>query len=158
MKMKVFFTTIILLLVAIACSIAQSVVVQPDSSVVVNLPQRLIFPDFSKAGWALTNEFFGIISALVTVALGFVLQLVPKWRNMNIAMVSKISIIAVVSVAIVFSIGGKDAWQAIIALIMNSVLFQAHWLYTAVAKPVLGSSSEVGNVDEKKAKMGSERL
>lgn len=150
--LKVLFATFVLLLIAVVSSMAQSVEILADSTVVVHIPPTLVIPDFTKPGWAQSTEFLALVSSIVTVILGFLAQLVPKWRNMNLGMVSKISILAVISVAFVFTLGGKAAWPAIVQLILGSIMTQSHIIYSAVAKPLVGSTTGAESAPAKKSK------
>lgn len=159
---KFAILTVTLLLVAVASVFSQTIDTLANGSVVVSgLPTTLAFPDFSSPGWAKSNEFLALVSTFVTVLVAFLLQLVPKWRKLPFAMVTKVTIVSILAVTMVFSLGGKEAWPAIIGLILNAVGFQSHLLYEAVVKPILGSSTEVAekmeaNTSLKKAKMNGE--
>lgn len=144
MKLKLLFTTLLLFLISGMCMLlqAQSVEILPDSSVAVHLPSTVVIPDFNDPGWANSSAFFTFISAVVTVLFGFLLQLLPKWRNANIPAVTKIIVVSIVSVALVFSMGGKQAWPAILNLLINSVLFQSHAIYELVGKPLMGRTKD----------------
>ena len=146
MKLKLIFSLFLLALLAICFPVmaqAPTITYGPDSTVLLNFPSQIQVPDFRAAGWAQSDAFFTFSTALVTVILGFGAQLIPKWRKANLPMITKISAIAIVSVALLATIGGRDAWNEIVQLVLGSVLFQSHLLYSGFAKPLVGRTDDM---------------